>query len=56
MPPDVAASQVGSTSASLEHLFGRFKAAAAANRSRGLQSFFRFLEEEGEIRESPLAL
>jgi site-specific recombinase XerD len=55
MPTDTAAIRREHVEAFLEHLLGRFKAATAANRFRGLQSFFRFLEEEGEIPTSPLA-
>jgi site-specific recombinase XerD len=36
-------------------LLERWKPATANNRYRGLQSFFKWLEEEGEIRESPMA-
>lgn len=55
MPRDVA----GITREHLEEfiadLLTRFKATTAANRYRSLQQFFKFLVEDGEIRESPMA-
>ena len=39
----------------LEDLLARSKPATALNRYSGLQPFFRWLVDEGEIRESPMA-
>ena len=39
----------------IEHLLATAKPATANNRYRGLQAYFRWLLEEGEIRESPMA-
>jgi len=39
----------------VEELLGRWKPATANNRYRALQQFFRFLVDEGEITESPMA-
>ena len=39
----------------ITYLLGRWKPATAHNRYRGLRSFFGWLVEEGEIRESPMA-
>ncbi len=36
-------------------LLGRWKPATASNRFRALQQFFKFLVEEGEVQDSPLA-
>lgn len=36
-------------------LLDRWKAATANNRFRGLQTFFKWLAEEGEVKESPMA-
>jgi site-specific recombinase XerD len=38
----------------ISDLLGRFKPATANNRIRGLQSFFRWLLDEGEIKTSPM--
>ena len=35
-------------------LLGRFKPATASNRYRGLQAFFRWLREEGEVKANPM--
>ncbi len=37
------------------HLLAKWKPATANNRYRGLQAYFKWLLEEGEIRESPMA-
>jgi len=39
----------------MEQLLGRWTASTALNRYQGLRQFFRFLEEDGEITESPMA-
>lgn len=39
----------------IEHLLATAKPATANNRYRGLQSFFKWLQQEGEIKESPMA-
>jgi len=39
----------------VEDLLARWKPATAHNRYRGCQAFFRWLVDEGEIRESPMA-
>jgi site-specific recombinase XerD len=39
----------------IEDLLARWKPATAHNRYRGCQAFFRWLVDEGEIRESPMA-
>ncbi len=55
MPTDVANIRREHIEAFIEDLLGRFRPATAHNRYRGLQSFFRWLEEEGEVRETPMA-
>jgi len=39
----------------MAELLAHHKAATAANRYRSLQQLFKFLVEDGEIRESPMA-
>jgi site-specific recombinase XerD len=39
----------------MAHLLALWKPATANNRFRGLQAYFKWLTEEGEIRESPMA-
>jgi site-specific recombinase XerD len=39
----------------ISHLLGRFAPATAANRYRSLQQFFKWLVEEGEIPDDPMA-
>jgi site-specific recombinase XerD len=55
MPQDVANIRREHVEAFITHLLGRFKPATANNRFRGLQSFFKWLAEEGEVKESPMA-
>ena len=55
MPQDVMNIRREHLEAFIEHLLERWKPATANNRYRGLQSFFKWLAEEGEIRESPMA-
>ena len=55
MPRDVASITREHVEAFITHLLERWKPATANNRYRGLQSFFRWLVEEGEIGESPMA-
>lgn len=39
----------------IEHLLGKWKPATANNRYRGLQSYFGWLVEEGDLKSSPMA-
>ena len=57
MPVDVADIRREHVEAFIEDLLSRFKPSTANNRYRGLQRFFKWLVEEGEIREerSPMA-
>jgi site-specific recombinase XerD len=55
LPTDVAAIRREHVEAFIEDVLKRWKPATASNRYRALQQFFRFLEDEGEILESPMA-
>ncbi len=55
MPQDVANISREHVEAFVTHLLDRWKPATAHNRFRGCQSFFKWLLEEGEIGESPMA-
>jgi site-specific recombinase XerD len=55
MPRAVAAIHREHVEAFVEDQLARLKPASAANRYRSLQQFFRWLVDEGEIRESPMA-
>ena len=55
MPRHVANISREHLEAFITDLLGRWKPATANNRFRGLQSFFKWLLEEGEIRENPMA-
>jgi len=55
MPLDVAKVHREHVEAFIAYLLERRKPATANNRYRGLQSLFKWLEEEGEIRDSPMA-
>jgi site-specific recombinase XerD len=55
MPRTVAAVHREHVEAFIEDQLARLKPASAANRYRSLQQFFKWLAEEGEIRESPMA-
>jgi len=55
MPRAVAAIRREHVEAFIEDQLARLKPASAANRYRSLQQFFRWLVEEGEVRESPMA-
>ncbi len=55
MPTKVAGIRREHVEAYIEELLARWKPATANNRYRALQQFFRFLVEEGEIGESPMA-
>ena len=55
MPRDVEAITREHVEEFIVDLLTRFKATTAANRYRSLQQFFKFLVEDGEIRESPMA-
>ena len=55
MPLKVANLRREHVEAFIAHLLERWKPATANNRYRGLQSFFKWLVDEGEIKESPMA-
>ncbi len=55
MPRTVAAIRREHVEAFIADLLGRRRPATAANRYRSVQQFFRWLVEEGEMRESPMA-
>lgn len=55
MPTDPAVVSREHVEAFISHLLERHKPATAANRYRALQTFFRWLEGEGEITASPMA-
>jgi len=55
MPTDVAHIKREHIESFIADLLTRAKAATAANRYRGCQSFFTWLVDEGEVRESPMA-
>ena len=54
MPVDVATVRREHVEAFIEDLLAKLRPASAANRYRSLQQFFKWLAEEGEIRESPM--
>jgi site-specific recombinase XerD len=55
MPTDVATVRREHVEAFIEDQLAHLRPASAANRYRSLQQFFKWLAEEGEIRESPMA-
>ena len=55
MPQEVAHIRREHVEAFIIHLLERWKPATANNRYRGLQSFFKWLAEEGEMLESPMS-
>ncbi len=55
MPQEVAKIRREHVESFIAYLLERWKPATANNRYRGLQSFFKWLDEEGEVRESPMA-
>jgi len=55
IPTDVAHIKREHIESFIADLLTRAKAATAANRYRGCQSFFTWLVDEGEVRESPMA-
>jgi site-specific recombinase XerD len=55
MPTDVARIRREHVESFIVHLLERWKPNTAANRYRGCQSFFNWLVDEGEIKESPMA-
>lgn len=55
MPQDVANITREHIEAFITHLLDLWKPATANNRFRGIQSFFKWLSDEGEVRESPMA-
>lgn len=55
MPVEVANIRREHVEAWLEDLLARWRPATAVNRFTGAQQFFRWLVDEGEIRESPMA-
>lgn len=54
MPADVARIRREHVEAFIAHLLERWKPATANNRFRGLQQFFKWLLEEGEITRNPM--
>lgn len=54
MPQQVAHIKREHVEAFIAHLLETRKPATASNRFRGLQSFFKWLADEGEIKESPM--
>jgi site-specific recombinase XerD len=54
MPQDVAKVRREHVEAFITDLLDRWKPATANNRFRGLQSFFKWLQEEGEVKQSPM--
>ena len=55
MPKVVATGTREHSEAFITNVLDRWNPATANNRFRGLQSFFKWLADEGEIRESPMA-
>jgi site-specific recombinase XerD len=55
MPLDVASIRREHVEAFIADLLSKYKPATASNRYRGLQVFFKWLVEEGEIKTSPMA-
>src|SRR5436190_23806350 len=55
MPQAVANVRREHVEAFVEDQLARLRPASAANRYRSLQQFFRWLVDEGEVRESPMA-
>ena len=55
MPTDVEYIKREHVESFISHLLDTAKTATANNRYRGLQQFFRWLVDEGEIKETPLA-
>jgi site-specific recombinase XerD len=55
MPTDVASLRREHVEAFIEDILARRSPATAANRYRALSRFFAFLEEEGEVANSPMA-
>ncbi|CAN5288109.1 tyrosine recombinase XerC [soil metagenome] len=55
MPTEVSKIRREHVEAYTEHLLGRWKPTTAANRYKSLRVFFRWLVDEGEIPESPMA-
>jgi site-specific recombinase XerD len=55
MPTDVASITREHVEAFMRHLLERNSASTAATRYRALQQLFRYLEEDGEIAQSPMA-
>lgn len=54
MPTDVAHIKREHAESFITHLLEQWKSSTANNRYRGLQQFFRWLVDEGEIKDSPL--
>ncbi len=55
MPSDPAHVRREHVEAFISYLLERYKPATASNRYRGLQAFFRWCVEEGELKASPMA-
>jgi site-specific recombinase XerD len=55
MPRDISTIRREHVEAFIEDQLARLKPASAANRYRSLQQFYRWLVDEGELKESPMA-
>jgi site-specific recombinase XerD len=55
MPTELSAIRREHVEAFIEDLLARWKPTTAANRFSGIQAFFKWAVDEGEIRESPMA-
>src|SRR5690606_17698571 len=55
MPTSISAVRREHVEAFIEDQLARWKPATAANKYRSLQQFFRWAQDEGEVRESPMA-
>ena len=55
MPLQVAKLRREHVESIIEHLLEKWKPATANNRYRGLQAFFKWLIDEGEIKDNPMA-
>ena len=55
MPLEVSRIHREHIEAFISHLLGKWKPATANNRFRGLQGFFKWLSDEGEVKQSPMS-
>ena len=53
MPLEVSRIHRDHIEAFISHLLGKWKPATANNRFRGLQGFFKWLSDEGEVNQAP---